>query len=590
MTKKSKENILDLEILWKSLDDARNNNDTLKYNNLIREIDQLTHNPNIKNIQNVINFRISEILVKLDRQVKILYVNCVQHDTIFNPDIYPKKNIKIINENIIEFANTFEDTISKIKYDIILFQLPLGVKLLTKNIPTVNDLVHKIIGLNLSDFGVALNISSADSFRSQLFKKYPMNLRTRQNILGRIYEKNKYHLKTSVIISIFEIIKISKNILKHPLYNNELIECIDFTEVINGKSKYKDAKLYSAPAINFYDATNTISQNILKEKNKKKKFAQLQDISTSIYRCDLTKSNPNREKVLSNLHEIKNGVFIPTIPSKINKVETNTEDLKPWAYWIILLDPTKVSNSYVMDFLNSEIGKEELLSHSYGSTLKNITSYSVGNIGIVYMDLTAQEKVLKNKKKIQDFIKVFKDYENNLMENIENIEVNPYKLFDKFPDYEINKILNADESAYFERKTTFRYDLKENEPKNYIVDSSLKTLVAFLNTNGGTLIIGQSDDKKVIGIEADKFKNNDAWSKYFKDKVKQNIGLTYLENYITHDFHKYDNKTFVLVKCKKFIGSDPVYMNNQDLYIRAGPTSEKLDVKEALMWMANRNK
>ena len=43
--------------------------------------------------------------------------------------------------------------------------------------------------------------------------------------------------------------------------------------------------------------------------------------------------------------------------------------------------------------------------------------------------------------------------------------------------------------------------------KDFITDKILRTIVAFLNTKGGTLIIGQNDDKEITGIEEDKFKN-----------------------------------------------------------------------------------
>ena len=58
-------------------------------------------------------------------------------------------------------------------------------------------------------------------------------------------------------------------------------------------------------------------------------------------------------------------------------------------------------------------------------------------------------------------------------------------------------MLGLDESVILERKETLRTDTKKKQFQNYITDSCLKTIVAFLNTKGGKLIIGQRDDKEI---------------------------------------------------------------------------------------------
>ena len=44
--------------------------------------------------------------------------------------------------------------------------------------------------------------------------------------------------------------------------------------------------------------------------------------------------------------------------------------------------------------------------------------------------------------------------------------------------------------------------------------------MAFLNTNGGHLVIGVDNDKKLIGIEIDQFPSTDEWQRYLVDKIK----------------------------------------------------------------------
>ena len=300
------------------------------------------------------------------------------------------------------------------------------------------------------------------------------------------------------------------------------------------------------------------------------------------YRCDLTKSNPNRLKLIKELDKIENGIFIPTIPSKTNKVEVSVKKLKSWAYWLVILDPTKINNEFAMNYLNSDLGKEQLMNHAIGSTIKTINSESLLNIGIIFKTLSAQKKISETRKKIKDFLSASEGLFSELEEQGENYEFDPENILKKMPNYEVDKLTNLDESEFLERKQTLRKDTKKKQFQGYITDSVLKTIVAFLNSKGGKLIIGQKDNKEITGIEEDEFKSKDDWSKFFKDKVKTHIGLTFLQNNISFKFYWVKEKTIVIVDCKKLEKGKQAYLNDQDIYIRVGPASEKLSAKEAL--------
>ena len=150
----------------------------------------------------------------------------------------------------------------------------------------------------------------------------------------------------------------------------------------------------------------------------------------------------------------------------------------------------------------------------------------------------------------------------------------------QFPDYTIRNLLSLEESKNFERKSTLRFDIKQNKIMDHITDAILKTIVAFLNTDGGNLIVGQADDKMLIGIEKDKFKNEDEASKFLKDKIKTKIGIKYLETFINYKFHNFDKKTVLIINCNKLSGKDRAFLNDNEFYIRSGPSNSKLSMKE----------
>ena len=69
---------------------------------------------------------------------------------------------------------------------------------------------------------------------------------------------------------------------------------------------------------------------------------------------------------------------------------------------------------------------------------------------------------------------------------------------------DIRSLIAAGESATLEFKSTLRWDLRAGKTSPAIERASLKTISAFLNTNGGILLIGVRDDGTVEGIESDR--------------------------------------------------------------------------------------
>ena len=65
------------------------------------------------------------------------------------------------------------------------------------------------------------------------------------------------------------------------------------------------------------------------------------------------------------------------------------------------------------------------------------------------------------------------------------------------------ELIEQGESEALEFKATARYDLETNSANRELVRGPVKTVAAYLNTDGGTLLIGITDDKSVIGLSND---------------------------------------------------------------------------------------
>jgi len=67
----------------------------------------------------------------------------------------------------------------------------------------------------------------------------------------------------------------------------------------------------------------------------------------------------------------------------------------------------------------------------------------------------------------------------------------------------VGEIIENDEDFAVEFKSTARWDVREDKPNKAMEDAVVKTVAGFLNTDGGTLLIGVGPDREVVGLGHD---------------------------------------------------------------------------------------
>lgn len=126
------------------------------------------------------------------------------------------------------------------------------------------------------------------------------------------------------------------------------------------------------------------------------------------------------------------------------------------------------------------------------------------------------------------------------------------------------------------------------ELKTNVLHSALKTICAFANTKGGTLLIGVHDSGDLWGLDGDfelsgGKRDQDAFENRLTDFIKTRIRplLTELEIAVV----KVDGKWV----CRVYVPSAkaPHYLDNK-LYIRLGNSTEELAGRDLEDWLANR--
>ena len=152
----------------------------------------------------------------------------------------------------------------------------------------------------------------------------------------------------------------------------------------------------------------------------------------------------------------------------------------------------------------------------------------------------------------------------------------------------IRSLISSGESDRVEFKSSLRWNLKTDAADKRIEKAWLKSVVAFLNTNGGLLLVGVEDDGSILGIDADQFANEDKYLLHVNNRIKQHIGLEYA-GFIRFQLVPVEHKNVLIVECQP--SPSPVFLkmgNDEDFYIRIGPGSRKLTTSEVLSYVTNR--
>jgi hypothetical protein len=155
-------------------------------------------------------------------------------------------------------------------------------------------------------------------------------------------------------------------------------------------------------------------------------------------------------------------------------------------------------------------------------------------------------------------------------------------------ELDLSRVVMNGESAYLEFKSALRTNLHTGNKDPRIELSVLKTLAGFLNTNGGTLIIGVADDGTPLGIEADGFLNEDKMSLHLVNLVNSRMGPRAMTNIHAH-FEDYQDNRGMVVKCVK--APQPVFVKDGDLerfYIRTGPSTTEISASQTQDYIKQR--
>jgi uncharacterized membrane protein YsdA (DUF1294 family) len=139
------------------------------------------------------------------------------------------------------------------------------------------------------------------------------------------------------------------------------------------------------------------------------------------------------------------------------------------------------------------------------------------------------------------------------------------------------------ESSVLEFKSSLRWDYQQQQVNTGLQKVIAKTVAGFLNTEGGTLLIGVADNGNVVGIEPDlktlKQGNQDGFELTLRNVLDYHLGAEFSQ-YVHTSFAEQEGCTVCIVSMER--SPQPVYLmdkNTTEFCIRSGNATKQLDVQ-----------
>jgi putative two-component system response regulator len=149
-------------------------------------------------------------------------------------------------------------------------------------------------------------------------------------------------------------------------------------------------------------------------------------------------------------------------------------------------------------------------------------------------------------------------------------------------------LLAAGETDHIEFKSTLRMNLHSKKADKRIENACLKTVAAYLNSDGGILLVGIDDDGTVVGMSPDHFASDDKLLLHWNGLLRTHLGPE-TAHWIRSTVLWTAGKQIMLVQCQRsdaaiFLARD----NEETFYIRTGNRTEALKPREMMVYLERR--
>jgi hypothetical protein len=162
----------------------------------------------------------------------------------------------------------------------------------------------------------------------------------------------------------------------------------------------------------------------------------------------------------------------------------------------------------------------------------------------------------------------------------------------------LEEMIAEGESDELEFKSTLRWDLREALVNKKLEEVIMKTVAAFANSDGGSLLIGVSDNGDVLGLEPDYHSlggaDRDKFELHLRNLLNQQFGTGFMTSKVAIKFHSIGDKD--VCQIGTVAANQPVILKVKDrngqptekFYARSGNSSQEIPLSEMSGYIKDR--
>lgn len=150
------------------------------------------------------------------------------------------------------------------------------------------------------------------------------------------------------------------------------------------------------------------------------------------------------------------------------------------------------------------------------------------------------------------------------------------------------RLIEVGENEFTEFKSTLRFNLHTKKFGKEIEHAAMKTIAAFLNSSGGTLIIGVDDDKNILGLGNDNFKDDDHMLLHLTNIIQDRISIEHTQ-FIKGTVEQSNGFKVLRIDVKP--STSPAYVTyngDEMLFVRTGPATSQMRISEVYSYVQAR--
>ena len=280
----------------------------------------------------------------------------------------------------------------------------------------------------------------------------------------------------------------------------------------------------------------------------------------------------------------ENAVYVPKVGNSPVVCSLGEMTLKHHNYYQVVLKED-VSCAYVAAFFRSDLGKLILSSLVTSSVIPHMNRRDLEDAIVALPCIEEQRRVASTLSKLAKLQSALDEFRGELALNptssssaIGKLDsmmevIGALTLADK-----IRSLARVGESKTLEFKETLSLDVRKGSREKYIEEAALKTIVAFLNTDGGVLLVGVDDDGGIPGLgrEIGDYHRgkHDNLLKHVKNLIKDKIGEAYYP-FIEFCLVDVDDCNVLHFDCLP--SRAPCFLYGKDFYVRTNPATDKLE-------------